>query len=40
MTSAQLDVDNENANQALALYESHEFVSDRTASEWHKPLLD
>jgi len=39
MTSAQLDVDTENANQALALYESHGFVSDRTASEWHKPLL-
>lgn len=38
MTSAQLDVDTQNANQALRLYERHGFVSDRTASEWHRPL--
>lgn len=38
MTSAQLDVDTENANQALTLYERHGFVSDRIATEWHKPL--
>jgi len=38
MTSAQLDVDSENANQALTLYERHGFVVDRDASEWHKPL--
>jgi ribosomal protein S18 acetylase RimI-like enzyme len=38
MTSAQLDVDSENANQAQGLYERHGFVVDRSASEWHKPL--
>jgi ribosomal protein S18 acetylase RimI-like enzyme len=38
MTSAQLDVDSENENQALTLYEQHGFRVDRSASEWHKPL--
>ena len=38
MTSAQLDVDTENANEALTLYGRHGFVSDRMATEWHKPL--
>lgn len=38
MTSAQLDVDTENANQALTLYERHGFVSDRQATEWHRPF--
>ncbi len=38
MTSAQLDVDTENANQALTLYERHGFVADRIATEWHMPL--
>jgi ribosomal protein S18 acetylase RimI-like enzyme len=38
MTSAQLDVDTRNANQALALYERHGFVSDRQATEWHRSL--
>jgi ribosomal protein S18 acetylase RimI-like enzyme len=38
MTSAQLDVDTENENQALTLYERHGFASDRQATEWHKPL--
>lgn len=39
MTSAQLDVDIDNEQRALTLYERHGFVSDRSASEWHKPLL-
>jgi mycothiol synthase len=38
MTSAQLDVDTENANDALALYRRHGFLSDRVATEWHRPL--
>lgn len=38
MTSAQLDVDSENPHQALTLYERHGFVSDRLATEWHKPM--
>ena len=38
MTSAQLDVDTENENQALTLYERHGFRADRLATEWHKPL--
>jgi mycothiol synthase len=38
MTSAQLDVDTENANDALELYRSHRFESDPGSSEWHKPL--
>lgn len=38
MTSAQLDVDTENANAALALYERHGFVVDHTSTEWHRPL--
>ncbi|MFO7531378.1 MAG: GNAT family N-acetyltransferase [Candidatus Limnocylindrales bacterium] len=38
MTSAQLDVDTENANRALSLYERHGFVSDRSASEWHRRM--
>jgi GNAT superfamily N-acetyltransferase len=38
MTSAQLDVDSANANDALSLYEGHRFAVDRGSSEWHKPL--
>jgi ribosomal protein S18 acetylase RimI-like enzyme len=38
MTSAQLDVDTENANAALTLYRSHRFETDRGSSEWHRPL--
>lgn len=38
MTSAQLDVDSANANDALTLYERHRFEVDRGSSEWHKPL--
>jgi hypothetical protein len=40
MTSAQLDVDAENPHDALTLYERHGFVSDRSATEWHRPLAD
>jgi mycothiol synthase len=39
MTSAQLDVDSENPNRALGLYERHRFVADHTSSEWRKPLV-
>lgn len=39
MTSAQLDVDTQNANDALTLYQRHRFESDRSTSEWHKPML-
>ena len=38
MTSAQLHVDSENANDALALYERHGFAVRSSSSEWHKPL--
>ena len=38
MTSAQLGVDAQNENQALALYRRHRYAVDRSASEWHKPL--
>jgi len=38
MTSAQLDVDSENANDALSLYRRHRFEVDRSSSEWHKSL--
>ncbi len=38
MTSAQLDVDTQNENEALTLYERQGFVADRQATEWHKPL--
>ncbi len=38
MTSAQLHVDAENANAALALYERHGFAVASSSSEWHKPL--
>ena len=38
MTSAQLGVDSQNENRALALYQSHGYVVDRSASEWHKRL--
>ncbi len=38
MTSAQLGVDSENANNALTLYQRHRYAVDRSASEWHKPL--
>jgi mycothiol synthase len=37
MTSAQLHVDSENANEALALYERHGFRV-ASSSEWHKPM--
>ena len=36
MTSAQLHVDSENANQALTLYEGHRFELASSSSEWHK----
>ncbi len=39
MTSAQLDVDAENDNKALTLYRRHRYEVDRSASEWHKPLV-
>ena len=38
MTSAQLDVDSDNPNKALTLYERHGFVADRTVTEWSMPL--
>ena len=38
MTSAQLDVDTQNVNEALTLYERHGFRTDRSSSEWHKPI--
>jgi GNAT superfamily N-acetyltransferase len=38
MTSAQLDVDTQNPNEALTLYERHGFRTDRAATEWHKQL--
>jgi GNAT superfamily N-acetyltransferase len=38
MTSAQLHVDAENAEQALVLYERHRFRVHSSSSEWHKPL--
>lgn len=38
MTSAQLGVDTENPNDALALYRRHRFESVQTETEWHKPL--
>lgn len=38
MTSAQLHVDTENADQAVSLYERHRFHVHSSSSEWHKPL--
>ena len=38
MTSAQLGVDSQNANEALTLYRRHGFEAERSSSEWHKPL--
>ena len=38
MTSAQLDVDTQNANAALKLYERHGFVEDDLLSEWHRTI--
>lgn len=38
MTSAQLDVDSENPNAALGLYQRHGFVVDHSGSEWHRSL--
>ena len=38
MTSAQLDVDSENASDVLSLYQRHRFEVDRSSSEWHRPL--
>jgi ribosomal protein S18 acetylase RimI-like enzyme len=38
MTSAQLGVDSQNANEALTLYQRHGFEVTRSSSEWHKPL--
>jgi GNAT superfamily N-acetyltransferase len=38
MTSAQLDVDAQNPNEALTLYERHGFRPDRSTTQWHKPL--
>lgn len=37
MTSAQLDVDAQNPNDALGLYRRHGFVVDHSSSEWHRP---
>jgi ribosomal protein S18 acetylase RimI-like enzyme len=39
MTSAQLGVDSQSENNALSLYERHRYRVDRSASEWHKPLV-
>jgi len=38
MTSAQLDVDSDNPNRALTLYQRHGFVADRAVAEWSMPL--
>jgi GNAT superfamily N-acetyltransferase len=38
MTSAQLDVDTENAFRAFTLYERHGFRPATSTSEWHRPL--
>ncbi len=38
MTSAQLDVDTQNAADALTLYRRHAFESDRSSAVWQKPL--
>jgi len=38
MTSAQLEVDSENPNEATRHYERHGFVVDRSYSEWRKPF--
>lgn len=38
MTSAQLHVDAENPNQALTLYDRHDFRVHSSSSEWHKTL--
>lgn len=38
MTSAQLGVDPQNANQALTLYRRHGFEVVRSSSEWHRSL--
>jgi GNAT superfamily N-acetyltransferase len=40
MTSAQLGVDSQNANDALTLYRRHGFEVMRSSSEWHKPLAE
>ena len=40
MTSAQLHVDSENANAALALYERTGFAVVSSSSEWHKPISE
>jgi mycothiol synthase len=40
MTSAQLGVDSQNANEALGLYRRHGFEVVRSSSEWHKPLAE
>lgn len=38
MTSAQLDVDAENPNQAVTLYERHGFGAEHSSSLWRRPL--
>lgn len=38
MTSAQLDVDAENPNQAVSLYERHGFGAEHSSSLWRRPL--
>lgn len=38
MTSAQLDVDSQNPNEAFTLYERHGFVADRIGREWLRAL--
>lgn len=38
MTSAQLDVDTENPNDASTLYQRHRFELERASTEWHRRL--
>jgi ribosomal protein S18 acetylase RimI-like enzyme len=38
MTSAQLDVDSANANDALTLYERHRFEVDHGSTEWRRQV--
>lgn len=38
MTSAQLDVDSQNPNDALTLYRRHGFEVERGSTEWHRPF--
>jgi ribosomal protein S18 acetylase RimI-like enzyme len=38
MTAAQLGVDSQNPNEALALYQRHRFEVTRTMTELHRPF--